>query len=95
MDKISSYNGCNAQMILGNWTSGPHIPECFTSVPPHCVKNGKLLVLKSSFYIYHPEENIWSTVAVSGCTGIARVNAFITDDTTLFFPGKYWIKRYR
>ena len=89
MDKISSYNGYNAQTILGNWTSGSHIPECFTSVPPYCVKSGKLFVLKSSFYIYYPEENVWNTIAIPGCNDIGRVDAFITHDTTLLFSGKY------
>ncbi|KAK1135730.1 hypothetical protein K0M31_000310 [Melipona bicolor] len=85
--KLSSVDILNIH--TGNWTSGPHIPECFTSVPPYCVKSGKLFVLKSSFYIYYPEENIWNTISIPGCNNIGRVDAFITHDTTLLFSGIY------
>ncbi|KAK9302663.1 hypothetical protein QLX08_005396 [Tetragonisca angustula] len=85
--KLSSVDILNIH--TGNWTSGSHIPECFTSVPPYCVKSGKLFVLKSSFYIYYPEENVWNTIAIPGCNDIGRVDAFITHDTTLLFSGIY------
>lgn len=63
------------------------MPESFTEVPPHCVFNGKLFLLKSSIYIYSIETNDWQIISIENP---ARQSvAFLTHDRTLFSVGKY------
>nr|XP_012136463.1 PREDICTED: uncharacterized protein LOC100881378 isoform X1 [Megachile rotundata] len=72
----------------GNWTkSASIIPESFTEVPPYCVLNGKLFLLKSSLYIYSVETNYWDTIAINNPA--IRSIAFLTPDTTLFLIGDH------
>lgn len=64
------------------------VPESFTNIPPHCVLNGKLYMLKSSVYIYYPKEDYWQTISIRDDDVIERVDTFLTCDTTLLFEGK-------
>lgn len=70
------------------------VPESFTNIPPHCVLNGKLYVLKSSVYIYYPTEDYWQTILIRDDDVIERIDTFLTCDTMLLFEGKYCIKGY-
>ncbi|XP_034188910.2 uncharacterized protein LOC117608226 isoform X3 [Osmia lignaria lignaria] len=72
----------------GNWTKcTSKMPESFTEVPPHCVFNGKLFLLKSSIYIYSIETNDWQIISIENP---ARQSiAFLTHDRTLFSTGEY------
>ncbi|XP_068971667.1 uncharacterized protein [Bombus flavifrons] len=65
--------------------TGKQVPESFTNVPPHCVLNGKLYVLKSSVYIYYPREDYWQTILIRDDDVIERINTFLTCDTMLLF----------
>lgn len=69
----------------GIWKEGMRVPESFTNIPPHCVLNGKLYVLKSSVYIYYPKEDYWQTILIRDDDVIERVDTFLTCDTTLLF----------
>ncbi|XP_006618264.1 uncharacterized protein LOC102681085 isoform X1 [Apis dorsata] len=69
----------------GEWKEGAYVPECFTEVPPHCVLNGRLFFLKSTLYIYYPEDNYWRIVkGLYNNPNLQRVNALLTYDSTLF-----------
>ena len=72
----------------GIWTKcTSKMPESFTEVPPHCVFNGKLFLLKSSIYIYSIETNDWQIISIENP---ARQSvAFLTHDRTLFSTGEY------
>lgn len=65
------------------------MPESFTDVPPHCVLEGKLFVMKSFLYIYDPDSNHWQTVSISNNFAVQSVDALLTDATALSFIGKY------
>ncbi|XP_050583093.1 uncharacterized protein LOC126918757 [Bombus affinis] len=69
----------------GIWKEGMRVPESFTNIPPHCVLNGKLYMLKSSVYIYYPKEDYWQTISIRDDDVIERVDTFLTCDTTLLF----------
>ncbi|XP_060818137.1 uncharacterized protein LOC132908276 [Bombus pascuorum] len=71
----------------GIWKEGMYVPESFTNIPPHCVLNGKLYVLKSSVYIYYPKEDYWKTISIRDDDVIERVDTFLTCNTTLLFEG--------
>lgn len=86
--KNFGYN--DTQTISGEWKEGAYVPECFTEVPPHCVLNGRLFFLKSTLYIYYPENNYWRIVkGLYNNPNLQRVNALLTYDSTLFLIGKY------
>ncbi|CAL7937239.1 unnamed protein product [Xylocopa violacea] len=74
----------------GSWEKGANVPESFTDVPPHCVLNGKLFLLKSFVYIYCVERNDWQTVIISNGPVVQKVDAFLTRGTTLFSTGESW-----
>lgn len=71
----------------GIWKGGMHVPESFTNIPPHCVLDGKLYVLKSSVYIYYPTEDYWQTILIRDDDVIERIDAFLTCNTMLLFEG--------
>lgn len=73
----------------GNWTKSASVmPESFTEVPPYCVLNGKLFLLKSSLYIYSVETNYWDTIVIN--SPVMRSIAVLTSGTTLFSIGDHF-----
>ncbi|CAK9819909.1 hypothetical protein ANTPLA_LOCUS10422 [Anthophora plagiata] len=73
----------------GQWRDGARIPESFTDVPPHCVLNEKLFLIKSSVYIYHPKEDYWQAILIHNNPVVQRVDAFLTRATTLFLTDRH------
>ncbi|XP_076640899.1 uncharacterized protein LOC143352364 isoform X2 [Halictus rubicundus] len=71
----------------GVWNSGADIPESFTMVPPHCVMDGKLFIMKSALYIYNPKEDCWKTIEFLPNYSCFNWDVCLTNNSTLFRIG--------
>ncbi|XP_054000313.1 uncharacterized protein LOC128887879 isoform X1 [Hylaeus anthracinus] len=73
----------------GTWKKGAKVPESFTSVPPHCVMDGKLFLINTSVFIYYPEGNYWQSISIYNNPAVQRVDAFLAHEATLFLLGSH------
>ncbi|XP_015433958.1 PREDICTED: uncharacterized protein LOC107189805 [Dufourea novaeangliae] len=71
----------------GIWSRGAKVPESFTEVPPYCVMDGKLYLIKSALYIYYPNENYWKTILIYSNPAVQQVDACLAYSATLFQIG--------
>ncbi|XP_076237312.1 uncharacterized protein LOC143181020 [Calliopsis andreniformis] len=73
----------------GTWSKGAKVPESFTEVPPYCVMDGKLFLMKSLVYVYYIEDNYWQTISICNNPAIYRVDVMLAHDITLFLIGHH------
>ncbi|XP_076176893.1 uncharacterized protein LOC143151527 isoform X2 [Ptiloglossa arizonensis] len=71
----------------GKWKEGAEVPISFTEVPPYCVMNGKLFIMRTSVYIYDPEVDYWQIISINENSIGHNVHALVTHKTLFYYYG--------